>query len=174
MFLLPLPVSYPQASQMVTWGRALIKVSVYTFLFFPEEVGRRADRKEWGEKRTQKIKRKQDVKIEMGYYFFPIPPSRGGEAVVCRKLPLPVLPRMSHSINHAPKLKMTANLSIPSKPGLGPKDSSPYPPPPDTTTCTFPLWFFSLQQAKAVIKEFHFLRFTNQDNRELKYQVGRP
>lgn len=45
---LPLPVSYPGASQVMTHGAA--QVSVSSFLSFPEEVGRGEERKEKGKK----------------------------------------------------------------------------------------------------------------------------
>lgn len=100
---------------MVTRGGTLLSVSY--FLFFPEEVGRqrrgRSNKGEEGKKEHRR--RRQDVKTEVGYDFFPsLSVLQEGLWSVWGSH-LPVVSRMSHAINHAPKLKMTGNFSRPSR-----------------------------------------------------------
>lgn len=90
----------------------------------------------------------------MGYSSFSLPPCAAGGAVVRAASHLPLLSRLSHSVDHA-SLKVTGNFSRPSNLlwTLGPKDSFcfPLPCPAPYTRLNYNLWVSTV--AKTVITD---------------------
>lgn len=136
LVILPLPVSYPRASQIMTHGR-------------PWEVSAlcSSSQKGWEDDRRQRRKGKKNMEEEKetGCEARNWGWGVGGELWSAGGSHLSFLTRKSHNVNHAPTLKRARHFSRPSKP----KDSTLFLAPLSTTRHTFQLWSFSLQHGQS-------------------------